>query len=128
MPSRGRRWVKLRRQVLEEEGKCRVCGDTRDLEVDHIVPTSRGGADVRENLQVLCREHNAWKGAALPPEFESLLQQLEEEEKERSRAANGWYERHLSAMEKQRLREEEFERLDKEYQEGLKLTPYHPDL
>ena len=128
MPSKGRRWDKLRKQVLSEEPRCRECGDTEELEVDHIVPTSRGGGDERENLQVLCREHNAWKGAALPSEFKSLLQQLEEEEEERSKAANGWLERHLSAMEKQRLREEEFERLDKEYQEGLKLTPYHPDL
>ena len=125
MPSRGRHWEKLRKRVIEEEGECRVCGDTRDLEVDHIVPTSRGGSDERENLQVLCRDHNALKGAATLLEFESLLQQLEEE---RSKAANGWLERHLSAMEKQRLREEMFERLDKEYQEGLELTPYRPDM
>ena len=45
-------------------GKCALCGRGADevvLEVDHIVPRSRGGTDNQENLQVLCRECNSGK-------------------------------------------------------------------
>ena len=31
-----------------------VCGSTERLEVDHIVPLSRGGTNDAENLRVLC--------------------------------------------------------------------------
>ena len=49
-------WKNLRRQAKERDGfKCVQCGDTRSLEVDHIVPTSKGGAfDDLDNLQTLC--------------------------------------------------------------------------
>lgn len=128
MPSRGRRWDKLRNQVLSQEPRCRVCGDTEELEVDHIVPTSRGGGDERENLQVLCRKHNAEKGGMLP--WEQALWQAEERRKaEQARARDGaWLERHKKGMEDQQAREAMFEKLDQEYREGLELTPYHPDL
>jgi ATP adenylyltransferase len=46
------------------EGKCVLCGATSaetPLEVDHVVPRSKGGGDELENLQVLCRTCNAGK-------------------------------------------------------------------
>ena len=35
-----------------------VCGSTRQLELDHIVPVARGGASTTANLRVTCRIHN----------------------------------------------------------------------
>ena len=35
-----------------------VCGSTRQLELDHIVPVARGGASTAANLRVTCRQHN----------------------------------------------------------------------
>jgi 5-methylcytosine-specific restriction protein A len=46
-------WQRARHQVLNEEPRCRRCGD-QATEVDHIVPTFRGGSSERDNLQALC--------------------------------------------------------------------------
>jgi HNH endonuclease len=53
---------KLRLQVLERDGnKCVKCGKTTDLEIDHVVPVSKGGESKLENLQTLCRPCNRRK-------------------------------------------------------------------
>jgi hypothetical protein len=48
----------LRYEVLKRARfRCELCGvpaDVRALEVDHIVPRSRGGTDDPDNLQALC--------------------------------------------------------------------------
>jgi len=48
---------------------CKICGRTADegakLEVDHIIPVSKGGKTVDSNLQTLCKECNRGKGAKL---------------------------------------------------------------
>jgi hypothetical protein len=48
-----------------DSGRCQwpvtsggVCGSTRQLELDHIVPVARGGASTAANLRVTCRQHN----------------------------------------------------------------------
>ncbi len=49
----------------KQEGQCNGCGDAfsfRNFEVDHIVPTSKGGPNVDENLQLLCGHCNRVKG------------------------------------------------------------------
>jgi hypothetical protein len=52
----------LKAQVLERAGhKCECCGATENLEIDHIIPVSKGGKSVLENLQVLCRRCNRKK-------------------------------------------------------------------
>lgn len=60
--------VRLSRAVVEDvflrdEHRCRACGSERELTIDHIVPVSRGGTNVEENLQTLCRPCNSRKGA-----------------------------------------------------------------
>lgn len=50
-------------------GECVACGATRRLEVDHVVPYSRGGPHGIENLQVLCRPCNRAKGAQTMEEW-----------------------------------------------------------
>jgi ATP adenylyltransferase len=55
----------LRYRVLKEsDGKCALCGATkrmRPLEVDHIIPRSKGGKTEYDNLQVLCTKCNRTK-------------------------------------------------------------------
>jgi 5-methylcytosine-specific restriction endonuclease McrA len=57
----------LRYKILERDGfKCCACGATNCLEIDHIIPRSKGGATVEQNLQVLCADCNRGKGTKIP--------------------------------------------------------------
>jgi 5-methylcytosine-specific restriction endonuclease McrA len=46
-------------------GRCVECGSGFDLQYDHVIPFSMGGATTAENLQLLCADCNRAKGAAL---------------------------------------------------------------
>ena len=41
----------------------------RNLQVDHIIPMSRGGKSIPENLQILCRKCNGVKGGKSEGEY-----------------------------------------------------------
>ena len=56
----------MKRTKLEEQNhKCAYCGgeipDMKSAQADHIVPWSKGGRTVYENLQILCVKCNAQK-------------------------------------------------------------------
>ena len=52
-----------RSRILERDGyACQQCGSTENLCIDHVLPVSRGGSSVDENLQVLCLSCNTKKG------------------------------------------------------------------
>jgi tetratricopeptide (TPR) repeat protein len=48
-----------------DQGRCVQCGSQENLEFDHIIPLSRGGANTERNLQLLCESCNRQKGAAI---------------------------------------------------------------
>ena len=66
---------RTRRQVLaRDQHRCRApgCGRTRFLEVHHLVPRERGGANAPDNLVTLCAAcHRLWheRGSPVPGVF-----------------------------------------------------------
>ena len=57
--------------------RCSVPGcDNTDIEADHIIPLAKGGLDCRDNLQLLCKHHNASKNAGDPIAFRRRLGML----------------------------------------------------
>lgn len=65
--------VRLTRRnlMIRDQFQCQYCGrrpNQRDLNVDHIVPRSRGGLDSWDNLVVSCRSCNLKKGRRTPNE------------------------------------------------------------
>lgn len=61
----------LRKIITEDERneifdrdkwKCVFCGDSNDLQIDHIIPFSKGGTTEDNNLQTLCKSCNVKKG------------------------------------------------------------------
>jgi Asp-tRNA(Asn)/Glu-tRNA(Gln) amidotransferase B subunit len=48
-----------------DQGRCKNCGGRHALQYDHIMPFGAGGKTKLENLQLLCRNCNQWKGSSL---------------------------------------------------------------
>lgn len=62
-----------RKNVLRrDDGKCQYCGKTA-ITIDHVMPKSRGGQDVWENLVAACMPCNTKKGNRTPDEANMLL-------------------------------------------------------
>ena len=61
-----------RRNVFLRDGyQCQYCGvrpPVRELNLDHVIPRSRGGRGTWDNLVTSCRDCNLAKGRALPDE------------------------------------------------------------
>ena len=67
---------KLRQHIKERDNfTCKQCGASLKqephllLEIDHIIPVSKGGLTVEDNLQTLCWRCNRSKGSKIAPEF-----------------------------------------------------------
>jgi 5-methylcytosine-specific restriction enzyme A len=61
--------LSVRVDVLTRDGyKCMFCGRNSqqvDLEIDHIIPYSKGGSNFIDNLQTLCFDCNRGKSARI---------------------------------------------------------------
>jgi hypothetical protein len=53
--------------LLRDGARCRKCRTALRLEVDHIIPVSKGGKTEESNLQTLCRRCNRRKWKKLVP-------------------------------------------------------------
>ena len=67
---------KLRESILKRDNyTCCICHNSTYkepnllLEVDHIIPVSRGGLTVERNLQTLCWKCNRSKSAKMPKAY-----------------------------------------------------------
>lgn len=60
-----------REYVLQRDGMaCVYCGTTEAaLQLDHVIPKSRGGSDDPSNLVAACKRCNTSKGAKTPEEW-----------------------------------------------------------
>lgn len=59
---RGKVTNRLRFEIYERDGnRCVMCGRSGNLEIDHIVPISKGGKSTLDNLQTLCHRCNTEK-------------------------------------------------------------------
>jgi hypothetical protein len=55
----------VREAVFSRDGgRCVECQSNFDIQYDHVIPWSLGGADTVQNLQILCAQCNARKGAS----------------------------------------------------------------
>jgi 5-methylcytosine-specific restriction endonuclease McrA len=71
--------VRLTRRnlMMRDQHQCQYCAKRppiRDLNIDHVVPRSRGGGDTWENLVTACRTCNLRKGWRTPEEANMRLQ------------------------------------------------------
>jgi 5-methylcytosine-specific restriction endonuclease McrA len=63
-----------RRALFARDGhRCVYCGSTGRLTLDHVVPRSRGGDSVWENVVTSCAPCNLRKGNRLPEELEMRM-------------------------------------------------------
>ena len=53
--------------LLRDGGRCRKCRSATNLEVDHLIPVSKGGDSDESNLHTLCRRCNRRKWKKLVP-------------------------------------------------------------
>jgi hypothetical protein len=78
-PKRERISPHTRMRILSRDGfRCCFCGSVASaevvLQVDHIVPISRGGSGFDDNLQTLCAECNVGKGTDVVAAAQALLE------------------------------------------------------
>ena len=62
--------VNLTRQNIfkRDNFECQYCGTRKDLTIDHVVPSSKGGPHSWLNLVTACKRCNARKGDFTPEE------------------------------------------------------------
>jgi hypothetical protein len=74
MATRAALTASLREEVIWS-GPCVYCGDEAQLQVDHVIPLSRGGTDDRDNLAPACKRCNMEKLDFKPEEWREWREQ-----------------------------------------------------
>ncbi len=66
-------WKRISLEIFARDGFiCHYCGERGgNLEVDHMIPVSRGGTDESGNLTTACRRCNRQKKDRTPEEFKA---------------------------------------------------------
>lgn len=62
--------------MIRDGHECLYCGAIKDLTIDHIIPTSRGGKTTFENCITACRPCNNSKGSRTPNEAKMFLRKI----------------------------------------------------
>lgn len=66
-----------RKNILRRDNhRCQYCGSVVNLTVDHIIPKSRGGEEIWENLITACVKCNNKKGNRTPEEAKMNLRSV----------------------------------------------------
>jgi 5-methylcytosine-specific restriction endonuclease McrA len=65
-----RRRITRRAVFARDSWTCQYCGRTSHLTVDHVMPRSRGGTSVWENIVTSCAPCNRRKGDRMPTEVQ----------------------------------------------------------
>ena len=108
MGERIRRNQTLAKHVIEEAGRCELCGSKRNLEAHHIVPIVCGGPDEYDNLLCVCGRCH------------SLLTPKKTLTKIGLRLANTW---HFSTHPYRKLQEDIYKNCDRRLKEyGIGFT------
>ena len=82
---------------MENPSVCIYCGAADNLTTEHILPRSRGGEDVTDNVVRVCKACNCAKGAKGLYEWKGL-----KEKNNHHRIAEGKYLKYLYALHEQR--------------------------
>lgn len=53
--------------LVQYRYKCVYCGSKKNIEMDHIIPISKGGPHIKSNVVPACRRCNSSKNNKLPP-------------------------------------------------------------
>jgi len=56
-------------RLAEFDGQCAYCGSGKTIGIDHVMPLSRGGTNVIENIVPACKSCNCSKGAKTVEEW-----------------------------------------------------------
>lgn len=62
--------------LRQQNFKCCYCRqplDYKSVTADHIVPRSRGGQTIKQNIIAACRDCNYWKGSMSDYEFKTRI-------------------------------------------------------
>ena len=73
VPKSFQRKISRRALFARDDWRCQYCGSTGKLTLDHVVPRSRGGDSVWENVVTSCAPCNLKKGNRLLDEVEMRL-------------------------------------------------------
>lgn len=67
--------VNLTRQNVfkRDNFECQYCGKKKDLTLDHVIPSSKGGTHSWNNLVTACKKCNAKKGDYAPEQIDMSL-------------------------------------------------------
>jgi 5-methylcytosine-specific restriction endonuclease McrA len=66
-----------RREVLRrDKHQCQYCGNTKQLTLDHVIPRSKGGKHLWDNVVIACEPCNSRKGDRTPKEAGMALKTM----------------------------------------------------